>query len=517
MLSLRVNRWPWSRRRALLFPGFAVAAALAAALPSSAQAATFTPVADSYVDSSLPTSNKGTQTSLKTDASPVQTAYIRFDVQGGPVSSARLRIYANSGNGVGFRVHLVSDNTWSEAGINYSNAPAYGPVIGASGKVTANTWYEIDVSSAVTGDGPVSFAITSTSSTATAYSSRTGANPPQLLAPAPAPPTWFDVSRNGDVYTAQSPGGQAYTGALKQVVQSAVGAVQSAGGGTVNFGAGDFDLGSDWFEFENLVNITFKGQGMDATVIRNNTSVATDTEPFDVSTANHVVVRDMTVNAGGPFRSTSDAIDFDGGNDTLIERVKVTGSRSRGIVFDGKDIVGGLVRTALRNTIRDCVISGIPGDGIELLAASQNRVEGCTVTDVGGHGIQLTKSSSGASQPNKPSNDNVVTGNSFDNSGQDGINLNAASRNQLLGNTVFNSSDDVASKDGIRIGTADSIACDDNVVSNNTSSDSQPVHTQRYGLYIATAQCNRTVVSANTFNGNLVAPIKDLGTGTQYP
>ena len=519
MLCLAANRRPRSwRRRAWLWPVFAATAILGVALPSAAQAATFTPVADSYVESAAPTKNNGTNIKLRTDASPTIASYIRFDVQGvEPGSSARLRIYATSGNTIGFQFRPVSDNSWSETGINFNNAPAPGPVIGSSGKVGANTWYELDVSPYVTGNGPVSFAITSTSSTATAYSSREGANPPELLVPAPAPTTWFDVTRDGNVYTAQSPSGTAYTGALKQVVESAVGSLKTAGGGTVNFGAGDFDLGTTWWEFYDLVNITFQGQGMDVTTIRNSTSVSTDTEPFDVSTASNVVVRDLTVNAGGGFRSTSDAIDFDGGNDTLIERVKVTGARGRGIVFDGKDIVGGLVRSAERNTIRNCVISGVPGDGIELLAASWNRIEGCTITDVGIHGIQLTKSSTSASQPNKPPNDNVLTGNTVDQSGQDGINLNAGSRNQMLGNTVLNSSDDVSSKDGIRITTADSRPCDDNVVSNNTSSDNQAVPTQRYGLHISSALCNRTVVSANTFNGNLNAPIKDLGTNTQYP
>jgi parallel beta-helix repeat protein len=488
-------------------------------VPSAAQAATFTPAADSYVDSSAPTANNGTKTILRTDASPILNSYMRFDVQGVPPgSSAKLRVFANSSNTVGFQVRPVSDNSWSETGINYNNAPVLGSALGSSGKVTAGTWYEFDVSSYITGDGPVSFALTSASTTATSYSSREGANPPQLVAPAPAPATLFDVTRNGSTYTAQSPSGQSFTGTLKSVVESAVGVLKTSGGGTISFGAGDFDLGSTWWEFYDLANITFQGQGMDVTTIRNSTSASTDTEPFDVSTASNVVVRDLTVNAGGPFRSTSDALDFDGGNDTLIERVKVTGARGRGIVFDGKDIVGGVLRTAERNTVRNCVVTGVPSDGFELLAASNNRIEGCTVTNVGGHGIQMTKSSTSASQPNKPSSNNVITGNSVDNSGQDGININAGNGNQLLGNTVLNSSDDVASKDGIRIGTSDGIACDDTVVSNNTSSDNQAVHTQRYGLYIASNLCNRTVVhSNNVFSGNLTAPIKDLGTSTQYP
>jgi parallel beta-helix repeat protein len=347
----------------------------------------------------------------------------------------------------------------------------------------------------------------------TAYDSFTTAavEPP----PPPPDPSWFDVTRNGSTYTAQSRGGPSYTGTLKQVVDSAVGSLKAAGGGTINFGAGEFNLGSDWLKLRGLAKITFQGQGIDATTIRNDTSVAADTEVFDVGSAFEVTIRDLAVDARGAFRSTSDAIDFDGGNDTVIERVKITSSRGRGIVLDGKDVVNGVARSAERNTIKNCVVTGTPSDGIELLAASRNRVEGCTVRDVGGHGIQLTKSSSGGDQPNKPSSHNVVTGNAVNNSGQDGINLNASSSSELRGNTVLNSSDDVASKDGIRIGTADSIACDDNVVSNNTSSDDQTVHTQRYGLYIASALCNRTVVSGNTFSGNLVAPIKDLGTGTQ--
>ena len=43
--------------------------------------------------------------------------------------------------------------------------------------------------------------------------------------------------------------------------------------------------------------------------------------------------------------------------------------------------------------MRDCIVSGVQGDGIELLASSHNRIERCTISGVGGHGIQITKSS----------------------------------------------------------------------------------------------------------------------------
>jgi hypothetical protein len=56
-------------------------------------------------------------------------------------TSAKLRIYATSAQTVGFDVHSVSDDTWTETGITYSNALAVdSTIVGSSGAVTANTW-----------------------------------------------------------------------------------------------------------------------------------------------------------------------------------------------------------------------------------------------------------------------------------------------------------------------------------------------------------------------------------------
>jgi uncharacterized repeat protein (TIGR01451 family) len=497
-----------------------VALALAPLLPGSAQASPFTPIADSYVDEAAPTTNFGTSTSFRTDGSPVLTAYLRFNVQGvGSTDSVTLRVFAETANSLGFQVHSVSDTTWSETGLDYTNAPSFGPAVDSSGPVQAGSWSSVDVSSIVPADGPVSFALTSGSTTATRFSSREGSNPPELVIEGSSPPpSSYLVTREGDTYRATPDGtGTTYTGTLKQVMENAVQDLHSAGGGTMTFTSGVFDFGSERFEGNNFLNITFQGQGMDVTVLQNNSSAATDTEPFDMGGDSRLTIRDMTVNAGGPFRSSSDAMDFDGGNDVVIERVKIAVSRGRGIVFDGKDIIGGSPRTADRNLVRDCVITGgVPSDGIELLASSENRIEGCTITDVGGHGIQITKSSTMADQPNKKSDDNVLVGNSIDNAGQDGINLNSGDRNQILGNTVLNSSNITSGRDGIRISSSDSINCDDNVVSDNTSGDNQATPTQRYGLNISSPLCNRTVVWQNTFFGNLNGAINDQGTDTRY-
>jgi parallel beta-helix repeat protein len=327
----------------------------------------------------------------------------------------------------------------------------------------------------------------------------------------------FVVHRAGNTYHAISQTtAKVYSGTLKFAVESAVNDLNQTGGGRVTFTAGVFDLGSDRFEPKDIEDITFEGQGIDSTVIQNSSSAPTDTEPFDMVRSNRIVIRDMTVTAGGPLRSTSDAIDFDGGNEVVIERVKVTGSRGRGIVFDGKDADGASPRTADWNTIRGCVIDGIPSDGIELLASGQNRIEGCTITNVGGHGIQITKSSPQADQPNKKSNANIVIGNFIDQAGQDGLNVTSGDRNVIDGNTVTNSSDDVSGRDGIRITSTDSVTCDDNTVMNNRATDTQAVKTQKYGLNIASPNCHGTVVVNNDFSGNRVGPVNDEGMSSEY-
>ncbi len=145
---------------------------------------TFAPVADSYVNASSPTTNYGTQTTLRADGTPVVRSYLRFNVQGlnGSVTRATLRIYANSALSLGVDARGVTDNTWTEAGINFNNAPAAGGVLGSSGSIAANTWKTIDVTSFITGNGSFNLAITTNSGTAISLASRqAGANAPQLI------------------------------------------------------------------------------------------------------------------------------------------------------------------------------------------------------------------------------------------------------------------------------------------------------------------------------------------------
>ncbi len=158
-------------------------------MPAGVQAATssstFNPVADAAVYQATPTTNFGSLTTLKVDSSPLIRSYLRFTVAGltgKTVTSAQLKIYANTSLSTGFAVDKLSNNTWTESGITYNNAPAPGTAINSSGPVTASSWVTIDVSSYIKGDGTYNLVLAPNFSTALSFASRqSGANAPKLV------------------------------------------------------------------------------------------------------------------------------------------------------------------------------------------------------------------------------------------------------------------------------------------------------------------------------------------------
>jgi len=154
--------------------------------PLDALAVTVNPVADAYVIASSPSSNYGTSASLRVDGSPVTRSYLRFSVSGlggAAVQSAMLRIYANSANTSGFSVLALSNNSWAEKTITYSNAPAPGNTIATSSSVAAATWVQVDISSYIKAAGTYNLVLTTTNKTNTNLAARenTAGHAPQLV------------------------------------------------------------------------------------------------------------------------------------------------------------------------------------------------------------------------------------------------------------------------------------------------------------------------------------------------
>jgi len=177
----------------------AISSPVSVSLPSLPTSLTFTPTADAYVSAASPTTNYGTRSTIRADASPDLHGYLRFNVQGlagQVISKAQLLFYSANNNSQGFRIYSVADNTWAESTTNYNNAPAFGSLIKSSGAITTGSWFTLDVSSYVKSEGLYNFGFSTPSNTALNVNSReTGSTAPQLIlslrsnAPDTLPPT----------------------------------------------------------------------------------------------------------------------------------------------------------------------------------------------------------------------------------------------------------------------------------------------------------------------------------------
>lgn len=157
------------------------------------------PVADSYTRSgTYGDDNYGSDASLATKGNPSapvlsydREAYLKFDTSSiiDNIVQATLRIYVTGTNtdpsAVGVR--QITDDSWTELGITWNNAPADGNLIEAQTvPVDGVGWYEFNVTEYLQSqaDPSVSFQLQNTvvgSLTNISFSSREGTNPPELV------------------------------------------------------------------------------------------------------------------------------------------------------------------------------------------------------------------------------------------------------------------------------------------------------------------------------------------------
>ncbi len=145
---------------------------------------TFLAIEDAYVKTDKPDKNYGGDTWLRLrQSSSVYESLLKFDVTGlaAPPSSAVLRLYVTDGSPSAGAVSSVDPLAWNESSVTWNSRPASLTPVAADQSAPAGQWVEWDVTVAVSGNGLVSFSLTSTSSNSVYYSSREGANPPELV------------------------------------------------------------------------------------------------------------------------------------------------------------------------------------------------------------------------------------------------------------------------------------------------------------------------------------------------
>ncbi|MDQ0147019.1 Ig-like domain-containing protein [Pseudarthrobacter niigatensis] len=118
----------------------------------TAQTVTLTATADTYASGGAAGTNYGTSAMLGVDNSPVEVAYLKFDLTpyaGKTIQSATLQLVsAGSGSTGKQNVKLVADDGWTETGVTYNSRPALGTTIGTLGPTATNTSYSVPLTAA---------------------------------------------------------------------------------------------------------------------------------------------------------------------------------------------------------------------------------------------------------------------------------------------------------------------------------------------------------------------------------
>ena len=149
---------------------------------------TLDPTADTYVSSDTPTTNFGSATSLVTDGTPDAKTFLKYDLSayaGRTLQSATLVVPVTDSGSVGTQnVRLTLKDTWTEAGLTYSNKPGVGTTLGNLSGTSPGTTYSVPLSlsdvQAKLG-GVLSLAFASSSADDLIVGSREGGTPVQLV------------------------------------------------------------------------------------------------------------------------------------------------------------------------------------------------------------------------------------------------------------------------------------------------------------------------------------------------
>ena len=127
--------------------------------PTGNGAVTLTPADDAYLDNG----NRFNTGDLRVEPGR-RVSYLKFDVSGvdGNVTNATLRLREGTDPGSGtLRVAVGSSNDWTENNLSDTNKPTAGSTVATrSGSVEDGTLVSFDVTSAVAGNGTLSFVVT---------------------------------------------------------------------------------------------------------------------------------------------------------------------------------------------------------------------------------------------------------------------------------------------------------------------------------------------------------------------
>lgn len=148
---------------------------------------TFTVTDDSHTTANNPDAINGLAGYINLKSSNGSRGWLQFDVTGisDPVQSATVRLRTKPSSDrlpSETTIYDVNDNDWDQLTITHNNAPDVGGVLFVnSGPFTINTWFDFDVTAAVSGNGTYSFALTDIGTNKVRYESMEAGFAAQLV------------------------------------------------------------------------------------------------------------------------------------------------------------------------------------------------------------------------------------------------------------------------------------------------------------------------------------------------
>jgi hypothetical protein len=146
------------------------------------------PIADTYVNSSDPAKNFGDWTTARSNNSPTEIAYMRFDLRsltGKAITQARLRVRISNGaaGNTTQNIKVVTVGGWGEKTLTYRNRPPLSTAVhGAFHGGSAGEWVEVDLTTLIRNRRGQIFtlAVVTGSTDSFAFYTRESSNMPQL-------------------------------------------------------------------------------------------------------------------------------------------------------------------------------------------------------------------------------------------------------------------------------------------------------------------------------------------------
>jgi acid phosphatase type 7 len=187
---------------------------------------------DTVVDNQSPDTNFGSEPTLEIEQeeADIRRALIGFEVtdipEGSTVAAVTLQIFQIDASEEGALVSFV-DGEWSEGETTWSSAPPVGASITPLAGRVGGAVVEVDVTSAVTGNGVVSLYLTTESDDGLDFESREGGQSPPTLVITLADPETGEAGRGtvlvgaGDIASCDSDGDEITASLLDEVVADA--------------------------------------------------------------------------------------------------------------------------------------------------------------------------------------------------------------------------------------------------------------------------------------------------------